>query len=90
MRCVFYGVYGRTGVGVFTTWDQARDARDGMFSGNCRKFYNREEAEKWTIQQFNHLHHRIVLRENLYSRQCVDLNQLIELKLPYGEFGEEN
>ena len=51
MRCVFYGVYGRTGVGVFTTWDQARD---GMFSGNCRKFYNREEAEKWTIQQFNH------------------------------------
>ena len=80
MKNIFYGVFVRTGVGVFTTWNQARTARDTMFSSNCKKFYSREEAEEWTIQQFNHLHAQPVLKEDLYKSQCVELNQLIELR----------
>lgn len=79
MRIIFYGVYGRTGVGVFTTWNQARSARDSMFSGNCKKFYSREAAEEWTIQNFNQLHSKPVLKKDLYRSRYVELDQLIEL-----------
>ena len=87
---IYYGVYGRTGVGVFTAWNKAKAARDGMLSGNCKKFKTRFEAEEWTILRFNELHGWEILKLDFYQNEHAELDQLIELRFPYGRLTENH
>ena len=83
---MFYAVYGRDGVGIFSTWDKARIARDSMRSSNCKKFKKRKEAEKWVIDQFNFLHGCRILIEDFFENGAFGLDNLVEPRYAWAPY----
>ena len=84
MSANYYGMYGRNGYGIMSSWDRVQRSERYLGGGGiCKKFIMLSEAKKWARDSFqqnvciNGEHPR---HGKLYFPDECDLNQLLFAK----------